>query len=185
MECKTVKGVWGTFVGWWYHEFFRLARFGLGRLQYEKVPFRCEEYHGIKKGDIVFNCHIPSSGPLLREEVIDSLKKAHAFYRDELKDGIFILVCSSWLLYPPMYEVFPENGNLRKFYELFVVIEAKEVETELSLWRIFGVEQTPIKDLPENSSLQRRLKQHLLQGGTMGSGYGVLLFDGEKILKMS
>ncbi len=185
MECKAVEDEWGSFVAKWWKDFFRMKRFALGRLQYEHMPFRCEEYHGIKQGDIVYNCHIPSSGPLRYEGVIESLKKAHSFYRDELKDGILTVVCSSWLLYPPMYEVYPENSNLRRFFELFDIIESKETDLYHNLWRIFNVKEAPIEELPENSSLQRRLKQYLLAGGDMGSGYGVLLFDGEKILKMS
>ena len=185
MECKAVKGEWGSFVAKWWKGFFRMERFALGRLQYEHMPFRCEEYHGIKKDDVVYNCHIPSSGPLRREEVLASLKKAHSFYHDELKDSILPVVCSSWLLYPPMYEVYPENSNLRRSYELFEILETKETDLDHNLWRIFNVENTPLKELPENTSLQQRLKQYLLAGGEMGSGYGVLLFDGKKILKMS
>ena len=38
-ECKLVYGIVGSFVAEWFAGFFRLKRFGLGRLQFEVVDF--------------------------------------------------------------------------------------------------------------------------------------------------
>ena len=177
-ECIDIKGVWGSFVASWFRGFFIGDRHALGRLQYEprELKYPYGEYW---EGELVYNCHIPSSGPLTPELVLDSLKKAYDFYKP--KDGILKVVCSTWMLYPPMYEVYPAGSNLRAFYELFTVLHYKESPENKNLWRIFGSE-TDLKKLPENSNLQRRLKAYLLEGNTMGSGYGILLFDGEKVL---
>ncbi len=179
MECKSVKGVWGSFVAYWFRGFFIGDRHGLGRLQYEPRELRYS-YGDYKEGDLVYNCHIPSAGPLTPELVMDSLKKAYAFYQP--KDGILKVVCNSWMLYPPMYEVYPEGSNLRAFMELFTILNTKEDPENKNLWRIFGSEKE-LQKLPEGSSLQRRLKTFLLEGNNMGHGYGILLFDGEKVLK--
>lgn len=179
MECKNVKGVWGSFVAYWFRGFFIGDRHGLGRLQYEPRELKFA-YGDYKEGELVYNCHIPSAGPLTPELVLDSLKKAYEFYKPE--DGILKVVCNSWMLYPPMYEVYPEGSNLRAFYDLFTILDAKEDTKNHNLWRIYGAE-TEIQRLPENSSLQRRLKSYLLEGKDMGSGYGIILFDGEKVLK--
>ena len=40
IECKLVKGIYGSFVAEWFSRFFNMTRFGLGRLQFEIVPFR-------------------------------------------------------------------------------------------------------------------------------------------------
>lgn len=175
MECKKVYGIWGSFVAFWFRDFYLLKRFKLGRLQYEKAAARVDYKH-IKEGDTVLNCHIPSCGPLPRDAVLDSLKKAYEFYG--YKD-LMPVVCNSWMLYPPHYEVFPEGGNLRAFYDLFNIRQTKVDPQNSNLWRI-----TDRMDgvLPENTTLQRRFKAYLEAGNCMGSGYGMLLFDGEKII---
>lgn len=179
MECKNVKGIWGSFVAPWFRGFFIGDRHALGRLQYEPRELKYA-YGKYQEGELVYNCHIPSSGPLTPELVLDSLKKAYDFYKPE--DGVLKVVCSTWMLYPPMYEVYPEGSNLRAFYDLFTVLYTKESPENKNIWRIFGAE-TDLKKLPENSNLQRRLKAYLLEGKNMGSGYGIILFDGEKVLK--
>ena len=52
-ECKTVYGVWGIFVAFWYKEFLLLNIFGLGRMQYERRTYPFEDREGIvKNGEI-------------------------------------------------------------------------------------------------------------------------------------
>lgn len=189
MECYKTYGVWGTFVTSWYGNFYRLGRFALGRLQYEKKPFRFEEgmcYRGlVRAGDLVLHTHIPSSGPLLYEDVMDSLRRAYDFYREDLREGKLVFDCSSWLLYPPYFKtVFAEGSNLHRFGSLFDVIQEKEDTEYADFWRVFGLPYSDENLLaaPTDTSLRRRMKDYLLSGGKMGSGYGVILFDGEKII---
>ncbi len=184
MEAHALYGYWGTF-SIWFQDFYWCERFMLGRLQYEKRPFRVERYGHIKKGDTVFNCHIPSAGPLTEESVMDSLKKAHAFYRDELTDGILPVVCSTWLLYEPFDgTVFPEGTNLWKFNRMFTRLTSSADPNNGNFWRIFHMRYSPetLKDAPEDTGLRRRMKAYLMEGNTLGSSYGILLFDGDKIL---
>ncbi len=183
-ECKRLYDVWGTFVVWWYPGFLRAERFTLGRLQFETQPFPFEDYKGIvKMGDTVYNFHVPSGSPLTYEAVIDSFRRAYKFFRVE---GVMPIVFSSWLIYPPVASLFADGSNLRRFYELFDVVESKEYKDNAELWRVFYVPFSPDIDystLPESTSLQRGLKKFFLDGGTMGSGKGILLFDGEKVIK--
>ncbi len=185
MENQANHGRWGTFVTFWFQDFYWCERFKLGRLQYEKRFFKFPEYQGIKEGDRVFNCHIPSSGPLTPESVMDSLKKAHAFYKDELTDGILPVVCNSWLLYTPFEgTVFPEGTNLWNFSRMFTKLKETEDPNCNNFWRIFDQEYDPatLKDAPADTGLRRRMKAFLEAGNPMGSAYGILLFDGEKII---
>ena len=184
-ECKKVHNVWGIFVAWWYPNVYTCKIFKLGRMEYEPYAFPYDDYKGVlKKGDKVYNCHIPSSGPVTRESVIESLKCAYEFFKDELKDGILPVYCSSWMIYPKHKEVYGEKSNLRNFYELFDIIDAVEDKTNHNFWRIFNVDYSPeiLDSAPEDTSLQRSFKAYLKQGNNMGTGKGVLLFDGEKII---
>ncbi len=183
MECKAWHDIWGTTVIAWLRGYFLLERYAFGRLQYDTIEFPYDDYKGVlKKGDTVWTCHIPSSGSLLIEDVLDSFKKAHAFYKDELRNGILPIACCSWLVYTPHYDVFPENSNLRKFYDLFDIID-NEAGAGSNLCRIFNVVETDdYSTLPENTSLQKRFKKFLMDGNVMGEGFGMILFDGETIL---
>ena len=185
-ECYALYGEWGTFVPTWYRCFYTCERFAHGRLQYEPIPFPLEGYKNlIQQGDRVYSCHIPSSGGLHEEDVLESLKRAYNFYKDELKDGVLPVVCHSWLLYEPLQEVFAESPNVLKFREMFDVVANESDDKNGDFWRVFYKEFTPeiLQAAQTSTKLQARLKEYLLRGKTMGCGWGVLFFDGEKIVR--
>ena len=184
MECHNVKDEWGTFVPDWYRRFYVCERFALGRLQYEQIPFPFEGYKNLlKKGDMVLSCHIPSSGALRENDVLESLKKAYEFYQAECMDGLLPITCHSWLLYQPLEEVFADSPNVQKFRNMFDVIQNDADKTNEDFWRVFYQEfsEETLKNAPTETKLQKRLKNYLLEGNTLGCGWGVLLFDGERI----
>ncbi len=185
-ECRKVYGTCGTFVTAWYYDFYQCKLFSLGRLQYERYEFPYDAYGShLRRGDCVYKCHIPSCGPVTEESVMDSLRRAHAFFADELRDGILPVFCSSWMLYPPHAEqVFPPQSNLRRFYDLFETLEALPRPDNDDYWRIFNApyDASRLADAPEGTSLQRAFKSFLKNGNCMGSGRAILLFDGTRIL---
>ncbi len=177
VECYANRGVWGTFVTFWFPEFYRLERFGLGRLQYERKEFPYEGVPGLQKGQTVYNCHIPSAGALTSDLVEDSLLRAKAFFADELTSDLMPVYCSSWMLYPPHVELFPKGSNLRSFAERFTVVEAVPDSTNHDFWRIFNRPWDPniaLNELPEDTSLRRAFKTFLMKGNVMGSGKCIL-----------
>lgn len=181
-ECKKMHNIWGTFSLDWYRGIFSLRTFKLGRLEFEIKPFPYDSYKNyVKKNDIVYSCHIPSAGPLTPESVIDSLKRAYNFF--DIRDKL-IVYCHSWLIYPAHYELFPNGSNLRAFYELFDIIEEEHSTENRNLWRIFyKPNDTPVDELPENTTLQRNFKAYLKEGNYIDVGVGMLVFDGEKIIR--
>lgn len=189
-ECIECKGYYGTFVPHWFEGFYRLERFGLGRFQYEHTDTDKEIITPsgikIKKGTKVLFLHIPSSGVPLTDEVrMDSYKRAYEFYKDTsfVKNGRIIFVCHSWLLYKEHCKFLPENSNILKFMKDFCIYDGYISDTKEDLWRIFGKEdKLPYNELPEDTSLKRAYKKWLLEGGSVGGGVGVIVFDGEKII---
>ena len=185
LECRALYGEWGTFVPDWYRCFYTCERFALGRLQYEPMTFPLTGYqNALKQGDRVYACHIPSSGALREEDVLASLKYAYNFYKAELKNGILPVVCHSWLLYEPLETVFADSPNILKFRRLFDVIQNDADGNNGDFWRVFyqNFSAESLKNIPTNTKMQKRLKNYLLEGNTMGCGWGILLFDGEKII---
>lgn len=186
-ECLAVHGVPGTFVGFWYAGFFDMSRFALGRLQYEHRRFAADLYtcatHTLHRGDDVLNCHIPSCGPLTKESRMDSYRRAWEFYHRDFPDGVVPIVCESWLLYPGHFDFLPPHSNILSFMRDFAILSSEETSFA-NAWRVFGAAaDRPVSEWPRDTSVRRAFAERVESGKPTGSGYGVLLFDGEKILR--
>ena len=190
VECKETKGVWGNFVFWWYPIFYRINIFKLGRLEYELHPYPMKEAYiweedgraiTIQPGDTVCSIHIPSSGePFDEKNRLASYQAAQDFFG---ADRPFIGFCDSWLLYPPMKQAWPEGSNTLSFNDDFDIINVREGRDSKPTWRIFyAAAEGPVEDLPDQTRMQRGLKQYYMAGGKNGEGFGVIIFDKGKIL---
>ena len=187
LECRQVKGIWGTVTIRWFEGFYRMERFALGRMQYGITTFPVDEFTKagvtVRKGDICHDMHIPSSGPLTWEKRLDSYKRAYAFFQDELHGKPLVITCHSWLLYPDNAQIFPRGSNMLDFMKDFTILEHRDYEGFPEACRVFGRDWTgPLNELPDETRLQRNIIRWLKQGRPMGDGFGVILFDGEKIL---
>ncbi|MBR0144614.1 MAG: DUF5596 domain-containing protein [Clostridia bacterium] len=195
LECIENRGVPGTFVTSWFDGFFRLARFGFGRFQYEISRFRMAPGGDplgasfpsgrlIRDGDLYINFHIPSSGIPLTDEVrYDSYREAYRHLSPLFPDGKVLFGCGSWLLYPRMKEFLPSHMNILKFQSDFHIVAWAEKDDFHDAWRLYGRDagKAPA-DLPRDTSFRRAYADWLLSGHKAGDGLGFFLFDGEKIL---
>lgn len=186
-ECEHVHSCFGTFVVEWFNGFFRMTRFALGRLQYDVLIHSGEALQidgfTVREGDFFLNCHIPSRGPLRREDCLQSYKLAYDFFRDRLSGGILPIHCSSWLLYPPYRAVFGEGSNILEFVKDFHLYQVRESDKFADAWRVFSRDYTGNTDLlPTDTRLQRSFVRYIRSGGSFGGGRGVLLFDGKTVL---
>lgn len=174
-ECYTVHGVWGTFVAFWNEGFFNLTRFALGRLQYELSLLPCDcTVQGVflSKGTQVVNVHIPSSGPLRKEDCEASFAQAKSFFGRQTT----IFMCDSWLLFPAHRDFLPQHSNILMFMDFFTIVSQKETTEFRDAWRVFGKPaEPPYTDLPEETSLQRAYAAWLRAGNCGGTGVGVFI----------
>ena len=185
LECYEIHGIWGNFVAFWYDIFFTCDIVKLGRLEFESCRYPLDEPYicgniVVKKGDPVKSVHIPSSGePFDRETRLDAYRRAYRFFGEKP----LVCICDSWLLYPAYRELLPEDSNIRSFMDDFDLVHSRD-ETEFSdAWRLYGREYSrPASELPERTAMQRSFKKHLMAGGKTGEGFGVMVFNGEKIL---
>lgn len=96
IECKLVKGVWGTFVADWYPRFFTAKIFALGRLQFEMIPLgKCAKVGELTLDEKspVLSMHIPRNGESMSPDKIEeSFRMAKAFFRERFeKEGAPLL----------------------------------------------------------------------------------------------
>lgn len=193
IECKKVKGVWGVFVAEWYRKFFTCDIIKLGRLEFENceyyfdAPYSFGDIRLLKGKDaVVKSVHIPGAPePFDKAARMDSYRKAYDFFKDELQGKPLVCICHSWLLYPEYKGILSPNSNIVSFMGDFDVFASHDQEKFKDGWRVFADQsEKAAKDLPENTSLQRAFKNHLINGGKVGCGYGVLIFDGDKIINI-
>ena len=174
---------WGTSALAWYIRVYRAGIIKLGRLEFEPTGYKWDTpYRGIQKGDPVMNMHIPSTGPMKIEDVLDSFKRVYKFYGYTEPMPV---MAASWLLYPPICEqVFKPGSNLKNFYDLFDVVESYEDPSNHNFWRIYNMdwEEGVLDRVPLDTSLRRNLHAFMKPGVNMGVGRCMLLFDGEKVI---
>lgn len=149
----------------WGMYFVNCKLIEVGRLQYEY----CNEnnYKFIK-------IHIPSGEKLLYEKVIDSLEHS----KDEIKKYFNLenneYYCESWLLSNEIKNILDKNSNIYKFRELFEVKDGKNANEDI-LNFVYGLQNIKnFKELPENTSLQRNIKELLLKEKDIYIGIGKL-----------
>lgn len=165
-ECLVRYGKMYFDRGWWTYRQIRMSEFRIGALEYEFIEF---------EGKDAIAVHIPSDADFSPESVSASLAQAREFLAKYYPDYHYsCFTCESWLLGSDLRSLLPETSNIVSFQNRFDIIE-EEKEGDAYLEWLFRVPSgTPISELPEQTSLQRKAKAHLLAGGTMGGGTGIL-----------
>lgn len=178
-ECRKMYGVIGSFVREWLFAFYRVGRFGLGRLQFELTrwwsePIKVGE-HIICTGDSCVGFHIPSNGkPFTSEARKEAYRMAAELFADSFPGDVIPFSCSSWLLDPMNQRYLPESSNIRRFADDFETVVGKKTEKFTNTWRIFYKDESlPPEQLPENSSLERAYKKRIVNQDQFYNGCGI------------
>ena len=82
--------------------------------------------------------------------------------------------CSSWLLSNQVYALIPKDSNIARFHDLFEIEDGKDATEDLLNFVWQAKPETPISELPEDTSLQRKIKAELLAGRPILIGKGIL-----------
>ncbi len=183
-ECKAVKGIWGSFVAWWFPGFFNMTRFALGRLQFDFAKYGntySDEEFDLKPDTQIIGIHIPRTmTPFDKASREDAYARAREFFGPRLNGAPMVFTCYSWLLYPAYRDIIPEKSNTRSFMDDFKIIgqyDDKEGEYN-DAWRLFDMDQPKdLNEYPENTSLRRAIKKYLIEGGRTGEGLGIFKME--------
>ena len=150
--------------GWWTYRQLSMRLFRLGQLEFEML----QDPHAV-------SVHIPSDSCISPEEVDRSLEQLRAFLPVHCPDYADAPVgCESWLLSPALQEHLRDGSNIRSFQDRFMLIHVVDDAPDVREWLFQVPEGTPVSSFPEDSSLQRNVKHHMLKGGTIGVARGIL-----------
>lgn len=196
-EYHTSYGRYGFDRGFWAYRQIEGVLFRLGVLEYEILPDQAELQSGTTAADTTqasvggsgaarettcgkINIHIPGGAPLTEETIADSYREARTFlarFFPGTED--WPMECESWLLSPALPHLLPETSRILLFQRHFTLREWDEDASDYLEWvyhfapgQIAAAKQN-LPALPENTSLQRRMKAHLLDGGKIGVGTGL------------
>ena len=150
---------------WWTTRQAGCHLFRIGELEYEMKHI--EE-------NIVIGIHIPSDvdfSPSAIDNSLASAKHFFAAYYPELSNAEYR--CHSWLLDKQLKAMLNENSNIRSFQNRFEIFDEGEVGTDFIEW-LYNTKSADYAMLPENTSLQRNMKKHILSGGVIRDAYGRL-----------
>ena len=159
---------WGFNVAFWTVRFVSCTLFRIGQLEYELLQ---------RNGENWISLHIPTDislcQPLLRQSYLQArqaIAKAFPEYADAP------MYCRSWIMSPILEEFLPYESNIVTFHRSFTIEPSPMDGIDFLEWvtkRPVG----PFEELPEDTTLQRKLKEFFLSGKEYYYGMGVLKPD--------
>ena len=168
-EHRDSFGCYGFDRGFWTVRQVSCRLFRVGELEYE--------LHEVEGRPFV-SLHVPSDvhfGPEGLRQSWERAKQELLPRFPEYADAP--MGCDpTWLLSPELKDMLPERSNILAFQKSFHV-EIQEAEMEELLQWVFKNPNLPYEKLPEDTSLQRKLKSFLLAGNTFRFGSGLMVED--------
>jgi hypothetical protein len=155
-------GTYGFDREWWTVHQLSCLLFRVELLEFE-----------LRKNDVAL--HIPT-GAHLEPEAVDaslaSIEDMIASHFPRWKD--LPRTCHSWLLSPTMGELLNPDSRILQFARRFAVTPTGDPNDDYLQW-CYKRKDLPTEALPEETSLQRKLKAKLLQGEPFLDARGILI----------
>lgn len=145
--------------------------FRIGELEYELDN---------KNGEKIVSIHIPSDADIMVTKLQNSYCAAKEFLKRYYPEYSKVkMMCESWLLSPSLEKLLPNTSKILNFQKSFI-ITATDPEDKGYLEWVYKVNSSflddcKLKELPENTSLQKNMKKYLLKGSKVGAATGILL----------
>lgn len=150
--------------------------FRLGTLEFERCVLSAAQatQYELNGETPVVSVHIPGDAVCAEAQLHASYRQARTFWQVYFAQQPPV-VCRTWLLAAPLKSFLPEHSGIRTFQRDYRICTQFPAGKDYRIW-LYGRAQAALPDaeLPEDTSLQRRVKAHLLVGGTIGEGAGRL-----------
>ena len=154
----------------WFRHIINCKIFKIGVLQFQPfemiyldeeflgepyMEFSKEQKEKLPSGAHVINCHIQCGANLSTEEIKASFADAQALFKKIFPETKFkAFLCYSWLLYPDMINILPENSNIKAFAKNFEII-GKIQDSEQAFENLFGKTYKRPPKIKNPTSLQK------------------------------
>lgn len=173
--CKLDYGTIGVYEAVWFYEVInRHNIMRIGRLQFEMYSVEPSlAGGGLAVGDAVLSVHIPGHEPLTAEACLSSMEEAERFFMRYFPEFDFsCFICDSWMLDDSIDTYLGEKSNIRAFRELFNCYRSTESDDALKFVMGRTITRGNLAAFMPKTGLQRRLQNHVTEGGRLYRGCG-------------
>lgn len=163
---KKIHGDYKYVWGWWAVRQISMQEFRIGDLEYEMT---------LQEDKKLISIHIPSDADMtssnLRKSYLEARDFFTIYYPEFAKADMF---CFSWLLAPSLRQLLSNSSRIVQFQNSFQITSQEDDSPSFLDW-VYGKRDIPFENLPEETSLQRKLKPYLLNGGKIELANGTLI----------
>lgn len=147
-----------------------------GRCLPERERFAKEDYALLlEPGDTCLSVHIPDKGDFSPESCNASYRRAAELFQKHFPElTVKAFCCHSWMLAPELEEILKPGSRITAFSSRYLRYPIR-TKGEDVLNFVFLLKSKTYADLPEDTSLQRALKQRYLSGQYLYEYGGVFL----------
>lgn len=134
-----------------------------------------------RPGEACLNIHVPRGSDISRETVLTACKAAMKRTAQQFPEAYAtrLVLGISWLLNPTLRQIQGENAKTTQFMECFTKFPRKDPAGRSVFSFVFGKQYDNYEDLPEDTSLQRKLKKLYLDGSCLHSYTGAIYVEEE------
>ena len=162
-EHYSANGYYAFKLAWWFPRLLSLNEFRIGALAYEYLPAKEE-----------ISLHIHSDGSIKRDDMLASLREFDQFRKEFFPEWADARIsCHTWMLSPALSEFLDEGSRILAFMNMFEITKV-DLDATWFMDYVFPGHKEVSEALPETTSLQRRMKKHLLEGKKVGVATGYL-----------
>lgn len=149
--------------GWWTYRQTSMQLFRLGELEFEYVD------------ENEVSVHVPSDADLSSEKVDASFAKFKEFTKEFCPEFCNAnLYITSWIVNPNITNLLNKESRIARFAKRFEIISEKDNYEDVVYWVFKTFDYSNIKELKEDTSLQRALKKEFLKGERYGEATGII-----------
>lgn len=156
------------------HAYIGTAVNARGRCMPDAITLEKEDYFvRLSVGSTCLSVHIPAKGALTREACVESYRRARKIFSSLYPDrDIKAFRCHSWMMSPELEEILKPGSNLLAFQAPYLKYPCRTKGEDIFNF-VFKTKPTDLAKLPEDSSLQRALKERYLSGGYLYEYNGI------------
>jgi len=170
-------GYWNFERPYWIYLHISCLLHRLGTLEFEMLFLdkRTAGACGLPENEPVLSVHIQTGSVITREALDESYEMALKFFPKHYPDFRFsIFYCSTWLLAPVLKELLPAGSRILGFQSGYRIVYLDE-DQDGYYARVFNMREkiADVNLLPEDTTLRRNIKRHLINGGKIGWAIGL------------
>lgn len=173
-ETHKWTGKWNFDRGFWVWRQLSLILFRIGELEFEICDIDeslAKKINQDENGKIIY-VHIPNDAKCEGQLLHKSYLEAKSFFKKYFNYNGKI-VCSTWLLGKELEQLLNKDSGISNFRKDYNMLDCYFESNDYLQW-VFDKYEGDIKDFMPKTSLQKSIKEHLLNGGKMTVGLGVL-----------